>query len=81
MCEECDTGISESELMDRLKEALDQRDAMREALLNLVAAKDATANYMARIPDGCSAEPAYLGRLVRKEISAEDAARKVLGAA
>ena len=32
MCEECDSGISESELMDRLKEALDQRDAYRLGL-------------------------------------------------
>ena len=35
MCEECDSGISESELMDRLKEALDQRDAYRAGLERL----------------------------------------------
>lgn len=99
MCDECDPGISESDLMDRLKEALDQRDEARvavdsineiliktqesrsryrEALVNLLAAKDATANYMSRIPDGCSADPAYLERLVRHETRAEDAARLVL---
>ena len=35
VCEECDSGISESELMDRLKEALDQRDAYRAGLERL----------------------------------------------
>lgn len=53
-------------------------DKYRGALQKLLAAKDATTNYMSRIPDGCSAEPAYLGRLVRKETEAEDAARKAL---
>ena len=81
MCDECDSGISEAELMDRLKEALDKRDQYREALEKLLAAKDATTNYMARIPDGCHAEPEYLGRLVRRETAAEEAARKVLAVA
>ncbi len=30
MCDECDPGVSESDLMDRLKEALDQRDEARD---------------------------------------------------
>ena len=29
MCDECDSGISEAELMDRLKEAMDERDHWR----------------------------------------------------
>ena len=32
MCDECDSGVSESDLMDRLKEALDQRDALKSVL-------------------------------------------------
>lgn len=78
MCDECDSGISEAELMDRLKDALDQRDAFRDALQKVIGAKDATAAYMANIPDGCAAEPEFLGRLVRREIAAEDAARILL---
>lgn len=37
MCDECDPGVSESDLMDRLKEALDQRDAFREVLEQIKA--------------------------------------------
>lgn len=53
-------------------------DDLETALLNLLNAKDATADYMRRIPDGCSAEPGHLGRLTRRETAAEDAARLVL---
>ena len=53
-------------------------DDLETALLNLLNAKDATTNYMSRIPDGCSAEPAHLGRFTRRETAAEDASRLVL---
>lgn len=32
VCDECDSGVSESDLMYRLKEALDQRDALEHKL-------------------------------------------------
>lgn len=41
MCDECDPGLSESDLMDRLKEALDQRDRYREALVDILANEEA----------------------------------------
>ena len=53
-------------------------DDLETALMNLLNAKDATTNYMKRIPDGCRAEPEHLGRLTRRETAAEDAARLVL---
>jgi len=56
--------------------ALNTRNRGAEADLgNLLDARDATADYMARIPDGCAADPDFLGRLVRKETKAEEAAR------
>ena len=48
------------------------------AIQNLLAARDAITDYYDRIPDGCSAEPEYAGRLVRNETKAEEAAREAL---
>lgn len=53
-------------------------DDLEAALRNLLAAKDSITEYMVKIPDGCKADPDYLGRLVRRETAAEDAARLVL---
>ena len=36
MCDECYSGISESELMDRLEEALNQRDELMGVLQSIL---------------------------------------------
>lgn len=76
MCDECDTGISESDLMDRLNEALDQRDeaiahiaelektveSINEILIQTQATRHRYLEALNRIADG--EEPDYPGSLM-----------------
>lgn len=67
MCDECDSGVSESDLMDRLKEALDQRDEARSKVVELEATVESINETLIQTQATCHRYRSALNRIADGE--------------